>query len=550
MPPFAQPEPTELATTSEQTPAVELLGISKSFPGVVANDDISLVLRRGEVHCLLGENGAGKSTLMGILAGMQQPDSGRIRVAGEEVRITSPRTALRLGIGTVYQHSTLVGALTVMENLLLGDSRALRLDVADARRRLEEFSAMLGVQIDPHVRARDLALGGQQQVEIIKALWRGSRVLILDEPTSMLTPQAVRELQNVLERLKHHGLAIVFITHKLHEAVALGDRISVLRAGRVTGSIEGERIVSSTAQELEAEIVRLMFGESLGTTEEVAELRIGVDGHRRRAPQGTGEVALALEHAHARGDGSQPGIEDVSLTLHLGEVLGVAGVDGNGQRALAEVISGQRRLSHGEIRYLGAPVGSLSIAQREKLGLRYVTDDRLGEGIVAALPLSLNLVLKRIGQAPYWRHGRIRREAIDREARALVERFDIRTPGIHARAGTLSGGNVQKAVLARELSFDAKVVVFHKPTYGLDLKTTRVVRRMIGELHDGRAALVISTDLDELLEVSDRIAVLSRGRIVGEVENGPGAAEQVGRLMIGDVSLGVEPLSEPEVARA
>jgi ABC-type uncharacterized transport system ATPase subunit len=550
VPPFAQPEPTELATTSEQTPAVELLGISKSFPGVVANDDISLVLRRGEVHCLLGENGAGKSTLMGILAGMQQPDSGRIRVAGEEVRITSPRTALRLGIGTVYQHSTLVGALTVMENLLLGDSRALRLDVAGARRRLEEFSAMLGVQIDPHVRARDLALGGQQQVEIIKALWRGSRVLILDEPTSMLTPQAVRELQNVLERLKQHGLAIVFITHKLHEAVALGDRISVLRAGRVTGSIEGERIASSTAAELEAEIVRLMFGESLGATEEVAELRIGVDGHRRRAPQSTGEVALALEHAHAHGDGSQPGIEDVSLTLHLGEVLGVAGVDGNGQRALAEVISGQRRLSHGEIRYLGAPVGSLSIAQREKLGLRYVTDDRLGEGIVAALPLSLNLVLKRIGQAPYWRHGRIRREAIDREARALVERFDIRTPGIHARAGTLSGGNVQKAVLARELSFDAKVVVFHKPTYGLDLKTTRVVRRMIGELHDGRAALVISTDLDELLEVSDRIAVLSRGRIVGEVENGPGAAEQVGRLMIGDVSLGVEPLSEPEVARA
>jgi simple sugar transport system ATP-binding protein len=480
---------------------------------------------------------------------MQQPDSGRIRVAGEEVRITSPRTALRLGIGTVYQHSTLVGALTVMENLLLGDSRALRLDVAGARRRLEEFSAMLGVQIDPHVRARDLALGGQQQVEIIKALWRGSRVLILDEPTSMLTPQAVRELQNVLERLKQHGLAIVFITHKLHEAVALGDRISVLRAGRVTGSIEGERIASSTAAELEAEIVRLMFGESLGATEEVAELRIGVEGHRR-APQSTGELALQIEHAHARGDGSQPGIEDVSLTLHLGEVLGVAGVDGNGQRALAEVISGQRRLSHGEIRYLGAPVGSLSIAQREKLGLRYVTDDRLGEGIVAALPLSLNLVLKRIGQAPYWRHGRIRREAIDREARALVERFDIRTPGIHARAGTLSGGNVQKAVLARELSFDAKVVVFHKPTYGLDLKTTRVVRRMIGELHDGRAALVISTDLDELLEVSDRIAVLSRGRIVGEVENGPGAAEQVGRLMIGDVSLGVESLSEPEVARA
>jgi simple sugar transport system ATP-binding protein len=290
-----------------------------------------------------------------------------------------------------------------------------------------------------------------------------------------------------------------------------------------------------------------MFGESLGASEEVAELRIGVDGHRRSS-QRSGEPALEIDHAHARGDGSQPGIEDVSLTLRLGEVLGVAGVDGNGQRALAEAISGQRRLTHGEIRYLGAPVGSLSIAQREKLGLRYVTDDRLGEGIVAALPVSLNFVLKRIGQAPYWRYGRIRRDAIDREARALIGRFDIRTPSIHARAGTLSGGNIQKVLLARELSFDAKVVVFHKPTYGLDLKTTRVVRRMIGELRDGRAALVISTDLDELLEVSDRIAVLSRGRVVGEVENGPGAAEQVGRLMISDVSLGVEPLGEPAVA--
>jgi simple sugar transport system ATP-binding protein len=537
--PLAQQEPNPPATTPQETPAVELLGISKSYPGVRANDDISLTLRRGEVHCLLGENGAGKSTLMGILAGMVQPDAGAIRVDGRDVRITSPRAALELGIGTVYQHSTLIGALSVVENLLLGDSRALRLDVPGARRRLEEFSAMLGVHVDPGVRARDLALGGQQQVEIIKALWRGSRVLILDEPTSMLTPQAVRELQSVLGRLREHGLAIVFITHKLHEAVALGDRISVLRQGRLTGVIEREQVRRSSPEQLESEIVRLMFGEALAVADEPAELRIGVDG-RRRAHSETAEVALSLEHAHARGEGAQPGIEDVSLTLRLGEVLGVAGVDGNGQRALAEAISGQRRLTRGEIRYLGAPIGSLSVAQREKLGLRHVTDDRLGEGIVSALPVSLNLVLKRIGQAPYWRGGRIRRDAIDRDARALVERFDIRTPGIHARTGTLSGGNIQKVVLARELSGDARVVVFHKPTYGLDLKTTRVVRGMIEELRDGRAALVISTDLDELLEVSDRVVVLSRGRLVGEVENAPGAAEQIGRLMIGDVSLGVE----------
>ena len=542
----------KLAPASDQTPAVELLDITKAFPGVLANDHISLVLRRGEVHCLLGENGAGKSTLMAILSGMQQPDSGRIRVDGQEKEIDSPRAALDLGIGTVYQHSTLIGPLTVIENLLLGDSRGLKLDFAGARRRLKEFAGMLGVEIEPDVPAQELALGRQQQVEIIKALWRGSRVLILDEPTSMLTPQAVAELHKVLERLKTSGLAIVFISHKLHEAVALGDRITVLRQGRVTGSIERERIRLSSPDELESQIVALMFGEGgevAAAAAEVPELQMGIEGKAHRGTD-TGDVALGLHRAYAPGDGSQPGIEDVSLELRLGEVLGVAGVDGNGQRALAEAISGQRRITHGEIRYLGAPVGSLSVAQRQKLGLRYVTDDRLGEGIVSALPVSVNLFLKRIGRAPYWRHGHMRSEAIDRDAEALVNRFDIRTPGVEARAGTLSGGNVQKLLLARELSFDAKVVVFHKPTYGLDLKTTRTVRSMIGELRREGAALLISTDLDELIEVCDRIAVLSRGRIVGVVDNGPGAAEQIGRMMIGDVTLGIKEAPEPEVQRA
>jgi simple sugar transport system ATP-binding protein len=552
VPPLVQREHLKLAPASDQTPAVELLDITKTFPGVLANDHISLVLHRGEVHCLLGENGAGKSTLMAVLAGMQQPDSGRVRVDGRDMEIDSPRTALDLGIGTVYQHSTLIGPLTVIENLLLGDSRGLKLDFAGARRRLMEFAAMLGVEIAHDVRAEELALGRQQQVEIIKALWRGSRVLVLDEPTSMLTPQAVAELQKVLERLKASGIAIVFITHKLHEAVALGDRITVLRQGRVTGSIDRERILLSSPQELESDIVALMFGESREVADaaaEVPELQIGIEG-KTQTEADTGELALELDGAHAPGDGSEPGLDDVSLQLHLGEVLGVAGVDGNGQRALAEAISGQRRLTHGEIRYLGAPVGNLTVAQRQKLGLRYVTDDRLGEGIVAALPVSVNLFLKRIGRPPYWRHGHMRFEAIDRDADALVKRFDIRTPGVEARAGTLSGGNVQKLLLARELSFDAKVVVFHKPTYGLDLKTTRAVRGMIGELRRGRAALLISTDLDELLEVCDRIAVLSRGRIVGVVDNGPGAAERIGRMMIGDVTLGVKEPPEPEVQRA
>jgi ABC-type uncharacterized transport system ATPase subunit len=525
---------------------VELVGISKAFPGVVANDDISFDVRRGEVHCLLGENGAGKSTLIGILSGIQRPDSGLIRVDGEDVDIGSPRDALRLGIGTVYQHSTLIPALSVLENLMLGDTHKLRLDGDSASERLREIGSTLGVEVDPSAKASDLALGRQQQVEIIKALWRGSRLLILDEPTSMLTPQAVEELYKVLSRLKENGLAIIFITHKLHEAAFLGDRISVLRRGQLIGTLDEPAVKAATPQELEKRIVEMMFGDAAGGLADAAELKAELSVtddlvYEAEPVRAAAEEVLKLDRVSVRGEGAEPGLDDVSLTLHLGEILGVAGVDGNGQRALAETVSGQRRLQRGELRFFGAPIGHVGVTGRQKLGLRYLTDDRLGEGIVSGLPVSINMFLKRIGEAPFWRQGRIRKQAIDDRAKELVERFDVRTPSVDTRAGTLSGGNVQKVLLARELSFDSKVVIFHKPTYGLDLKTTRSVRQMIREMRDGKAALVISTDLDELLEVSDRIAVLSRGRIVGEVKPGPGAAEEVGRLMIGDVSLGAEP---------
>jgi general nucleoside transport system ATP-binding protein len=531
-------------SSSAAAPVVELSGITKAFPGVVANHDISFDVRRGEVHCLLGENGAGKSTLMAILSGIQRPDSGRIKVDGEPVDIGSPRDALQLGIGTVYQHSTLIPALSVLENLMLGDTHKLRLDTAAASGRLKEIGATLGVEVDPSARAADLALGRQQQVEIIKALWRGSRLLILDEPTSMLTPQAVEELYKVLSRLKQNGLAIIFITHKLYEAAFLGDRISVLRRGQLIGTLDEPAVKAATPEDLERSIVEMMFGDSAGAVAGSAELKADI-GEAEAVEAGapvpaTAESVLELERVSVRGEGSEPGLDDVSLTLHLGEILGVAGVDGNGQRALAEAVSGQRRLQRGELRFFGAPIGKLGVTGRQKLGLRYLTDDRLGEGIVAGLSVSLNMFLKRIGEAPFWRQGRIRKHAIDERAKELVERFDVRTPSVETRTGTLSGGNVQKVLLARELSFDSKVVIFHKPTYGLDLKTTRSVRQMIREMRDGKAALVISTDLDELLEVSDRIAVLSRGRIVGEVTPGPGAAEEVGRLMIGDVSLGAQ----------
>jgi ABC-type uncharacterized transport system ATPase subunit len=518
----------------ERAPAIELTDITKRFPGVLANDRVSVTVRHGEVHCLLGENGAGKSTLISILSGMLRPDSGSIRMDGAEVSIHSPKDALRLGIGTVYQHSTLIPALTVLENLMLGVR--FRLDRDGARKRLAEMAAMLGIDVDPEARTGDLALGRQQQVEIISALWRGSRVLVLDEPTSMLTPQGVEELQKVLRRLKEQGTAVVFITHKLHEALAVGDRVSILRRGRLAGALSSEQLASSSAEELRATIIRLMFGEETAEVAEAPELTTDLTAAEEEHSilAAAGDVYLELKSVSARGEGTEPGIEEVSLRVSTGEIVGVAGMDGNGQRALAEAIAGQRRVTAGTVELFGVAVNRLSVSARQRLGLRYMTDDRLGEGIVRNLGVSLNIFLKRIGEPPFWRWGRIDRRRINAEAGGLVKAFDIRTPGLDTRAGTLSGGNVQKLLLARELSFDPKVVVFHKPTYGLDLKTTEHVRAVIRDLVEkGAAVVVISTDLDELIELSGRIAVLSRGRLAGIVDNGPHAVDQVGSLMIG-----------------
>jgi simple sugar transport system ATP-binding protein len=520
----------------QEPPLVELRGITKAFPNVLANDDIDLALRGGEIHCLLGENGAGKSTLIGILCGLIKPDRGLILIEGVETPIPSPRRALELGIGTVHQHSTLIPALTVLENLMLGDNRRFRLDQRSARSRLAELSAQLGVEIDPDSKASDLALGHQQQVEIVKALWRGSRLLILDEPTSMLTPQGVAELAKVLARLKESGQAVIFITHKLHEALSLADSISILRQGRLVGEIKAQELNTRSDSELRSEIVRIMFGEEARAVGEVAELQEDLaEARPERRVAEDAEVVLELRGLTAAGEGSERGVAEVSFELRKGEIIGVAGMDGSGQRALAEAIAGQRRASHGHVFLYGGDVTRLTVSARQKLGLRYVTDDRLGEGTVGVLPVSLNLFIKRVGQRPYWRHGRIQRGVIDGRAAELVREFDVRTPFVSTRISTLSGGNIQKVLLARELSFDPKVVVFHKPTYGLDVKTTATVRELIRQLAEGGgAAVVISTDLDELVELCDRIAVLSRGRLVGTVDNTADVAERVGELMIAE----------------
>jgi general nucleoside transport system ATP-binding protein len=526
--------PTTTALDGRAQPAVDLVGITKAFPGVLANDRISLSVRRGEVHCLLGENGAGKSTLMNILSGMLRPDSGEIHLEGRPVEIRSPKHAIELGIGMVYQHTSLVPQLTVLENLMLGQGEGVRLNASAARARLADLGGSIGLDVDPSATTGTLALGQQQQLEIIKAPWRGSKVLILDEPTSMLTPAGVAELEQILERLKAQGLSVIFITHKLHEAVSIGDRVSVLSQGRLVGAIEPEELHTATHEELQERIVALMFGGQLQQAADVAELTDEVEWQSPARRLSDTDPALELESVTIQPQPGEIGVRDVSLAVRSSEIMGIAGVDGNGQRELAEAIAGQRNVADGDIRLFGHSIARFKVAQREKLGLRYVTDDRLHEGTVGSLSVAMNVVLKQIGKPPFWVRGRIRQAAIVEKAREVIARFDIRTPGPDTRVAALSGGNVQKVVLARELSFDPKVVVYSKPTYGLDVRTTRSVRQTIRDQAEaGVTSIVLSTDLDELLDLCDRIAVLSRGRIAGVVDNGPNAQQLVGQLMVG-----------------
>lgn len=527
------------ANAAPAEPAVSVSGISKRFPGVVANDAISLDFQAGEVHVLLGENGAGKSTLIGILSGLQQPDEGTIRVKGERVTIRSPRAALALGIGCVYQHSTLVPTMTVTENLMLGQPWYLPLRRHATLKRLAELSRLLGVTIDPDARADRLSLGEQQQVEIIKALWRGERVLILDEPTSMLTPQGVKELGAVIARLRADGLAIVFVTHKLNEVVAFGDRVSILKLGRLVGQIGPVTFRGLTPDQVTAIILECMFGAA---TERSMQLEREFEGKadlRRAGGAGMAQQAvLELDGIATAGHGRELALADITLSASAGEVLGIAGVDGNGQRQLAEALAGQRPLAGGRIVFRGRDISSLGAGGRQKLGLRYLTDDRLGEGTIGSFSVAINFLLKRIGQAPFWRRGFARHQPILHNAADLIARYDVRTPGPSTPIAKLSGGNIQKALFARELSGDPQVVIYNKPTWGLDVANARLARERIRDAADrGVTAILISTELDELLELCDRIAVMDRGRLAGIVENkGQTAEREVGRLMVAGAS--------------
>ncbi|MDZ5696566.1 putative B6 ABC transporter ATP-binding protein [Chelativorans sp. M5D2P16] len=517
---------TETPEARLHPPIVALEGVTKRFPGVVANDDINLEIRPGEVHALLGENGAGKSTLIGMLSGLIQPDEGRILIDGVPTPITSPRHALSLGIGTVFQHVMLVPTLTVAENLLLGGTWWQRPRIEELTERVEAISKTLGISVRLGARVSELSLGEQQQVEILRALLRNSRLLILDESTSMLTPKGIEELGLLMRRLVEEGLAIVFITHKLREAAAFGDRISVLKLGRKVGEMPPERLRALDEDGFVAEVVEMMFGAARN---DGAGPRLTA-----RASAGEGPPLLQVRGLDVRSHGDAPSLRDISLEIGRGEIFGIAGIDGNGQKQLAEALAGQLPADGGSVIFEGSPLDGLGVGERRRRGLRYLTDDRLGEGTVGSFPVSINYFLKQIGSPPLWRSGVEQRALMQQRAGELTRQYDVRTPSLATPVGRLSGGNIQKVLIARELAEGARAVIFNKPTHGLDVANTLATRQRIREVAErGLAVLLISTDLEELLSMCHRIAVISDGRLAGTVDNTDDAASRIGRLMIG-----------------
>ena len=518
--------------------AVGLVNVTKRFPGVVAVDGVSLELRAGEVHVLLGENGAGKSTIVGMLAGLQRPDEGHLSVAGNAVTLASPVESISAGINTVFQHVMLVPTLSVFENLVLGNAWWARPPRAVFEARIAQLQRDFGLRVPLDAITGDLSLGEQQQIEIARALLRDSKVLILDEATSMLTPQGANELGERMRLLADRGLAVVFITHKLSEAYRFGDRISVLRQGRFAGQIAPNDLRGLGEEAAIDKMVALMFGGHEGCARESAILPLA------RPARAAGAVRLKVSNLGTQGGVDVTALSNINLEVREGEILGIAGIDGNGQKQLAEAIAGQRPVSAGSVELEGKDVTGANVKKRRAKGLRYLTDDRLSEGSVGSFPVSENTVLKEIGEAPYWSFGIEQPKRIGEHARDLIARFSVRTPGETTPIGHLSGGNIQKVLLGRELSGRARVVVFNKPTYGLDMQNIAASRRRIRALADsGMAVLLISTDLDELIELADRIAVMDRGAICGVLANDvvhpADMRTAIGRLMVGEPATGV-----------
>ena len=496
-------------------PLLRVEGLSKRFPQVVANDDLSLDVRRGEIHCLLGENGAGKTTLAECLYGFFKPDAGRIFFRGQPVRLSSPSDAIALGIGMVHQHFVLVPPLTVVENVVAGTpSAGVLLDLAGAKRDLETLCRKYGVDLDLEARVWQLSVGKQQWVEILKALYVGSELLILDEPTAVLTPQETDRFFATLRQMTREGLSILLITHKLNEVMRVSDRVTVLRKGRLVATVQ-------TAEVTPADLARMMVGREV-------VFRIEREAIHR------GEAVLEVEGLRALDDKGQPALRGVSFNLHRREILGVAGIAGNGQKELFEVLAGIRRAGQGQVRLQGASILNRSPGEIMARGVGHIPEDRIHEGLIPDFSVAENLVLGQ-QRSPLYRRGPfLDPERIAKFARTCVSSFDIATPTVRHPARFLSGGNLQKVILAREFGQCPQCLLANQPTRGLDVGVIEYVhRRLLEKRAEGVGILLASEDLEEILSLSDRVAVLFKGQIMGIFESSQASLEEIGLLMAG-----------------
>ncbi len=500
----------------DEPPVLELRGITKEFPGVLANDHVDFDLRRSEVHALLGENGAGKSTLMSILYGLYTPDSGEILMNGKPVAINSPKDAIELGIGMVHQHFMLIPVMTVTENIVLAQEprhAGVLLDYDAAADRVRELSTSFGLAVDPNARIQKITVGQQQRVEILKALYRGAEILILDEPTAVLTPQEARELFEIIEGLKAQGKSIVFISHKLNEVLEVADRITVLRRGKRVETIPRDGAT-------EAGLARSMVGR---------EVLLRVD----KKPAEPGEPLLKVADLSVRDDRGLEAVRGVTFDVRAGEIVGIAGVDGNGQSELIDALTGLRKAAGGQMTVGGKNLTHASARQAIDAGMGHIPEDRQRRGLVLDFNLAENLALHDYGKEPFSRFGWLNPRRWLRWAAGLLKEFDVRGGGPTTRGGSLSGGNQQKVVVAREVSRDPSVLIAAQPTRGLDVGAIEFVHRRLVEQRDaGKAVLLVSLELEEILSLSDRILVLYEGRIAAEFPPDV-SEEEVGVAMLG-----------------
>ncbi|MCX0397975.1 ABC transporter ATP-binding protein [Clostridium perfringens] len=498
---------------------VEMLNIRKEFPGIVANDNITLQLRKGEIHALLGENGAGKSTLMGILFGMNQPDKGVIKVRGKEVKITNPNVANDLGIGMVHQHFKLVENFTVTQNIVLGCEPkilfGLGMDLNKAAKRIEELSKQYGLNVDPNAKIENISVGMQQRVEILKMLYRDADVLILDEPTAVLTPQEIDELIKIMKNLINEGKSIIIITHKLKEIKAAADRCTVIRRGRYIGTVD----VKTTS---EAEMAKMMVGR---------EVSFKVN----KKPAKPGDIVLDIKNLSVKNNKKVLGLKDFSIDVRAGEIVGIAGVEGNGQSELIEAITGLRKSESGTINFKNKDITRESIRNRINSGIAHIPEDRHKRGLVLDYTIEENMVLEVYDKKPFSNKGLLNKKEIKKYAEKIIDEFDVRSgEGAESIARSLSGGNQQKAIIGREIELNPELLIAAQPTRGLDVGSIEYIHKRLVEQRDsGKAVLLVSLELDEILNVSDRIAIINNGELIGVVNADETNENEVGLMMAG-----------------